>query len=779
MAKDVKLKWDANNEDDLAGYRLYYKTGSQVIGDDLDASVIDIPLAQIDKDNPEYTVTGLDPALIYFFAVTAYDNENPINESWLSNGASTLRITEPGGGFFVHYADKSVYTVKGRGIPHGEVGIFANDVSLGTTTCDAEAGWVKHVDFTLLNEGSVRLTAVSTGSTSFPVKGIYDTIAPEVISIPAVTSLKDTFAVIEWETDEPGTGIVEYGPDISYGFTQTGTGYTTGYSVLIKELDPDKLYHFRVSSEDAAGNGPEASSSDNNPSTGKTFTTLSPVPPSIVEYPFLGLDYIVITYDEPDMQNAGIEGNYSFNPALNFYTLEEQDDIYAIDEFSYLLFMKSIPQYEIIALTVSNITDWSGNPVTPATIIINDNDSDNMGDDWEVEYGFNTLVDDGSGDADGDGYNNLQEYQSRTDPRDAAVRPFIIQDAFPQQNAGINNDARIPIDSAVAVLIRSAQGIDITEPDSIRFTIDDGHHAPYQRDLNSDTVRVVKISQDDDSQATKIWAIYDRTLESFIPENFYRFDALVSVTINARDVLGNPMNQAGSAFRVESEEDHLAALENIPETLDVDPGDPGIGGAYDRGIEVISGKLAGAKIIYNSGELRYPAFGSMDVIKGFNFKDEQSVGIPLNLVPHTVFDTPVKVFIPCPGYSDVNNLSVYFFNGVEWVAVCSASGMVLPGGDGLIVPDSRVNHNDYNPPVIEVQVYHFSGLQAAVPVAADTAGGGGGGGCFIEVIRAKQNLIPLLAGIFITIAGLLIFIKWLGGSNRLESRFSSLLNSLR
>jgi len=73
MAKDVMLRWDANPEEELAGYKLYYKIGSPVVADDPAASVIDIPLTQIDRENPEFTVTELDSGLIYFFAVTAYD----------------------------------------------------------------------------------------------------------------------------------------------------------------------------------------------------------------------------------------------------------------------------------------------------------------------------------------------------------------------------------------------------------------------------------------------------------------------------------------------------------------------------------------------------------------------------------------------------------------------------------------------------------------------------------------------------------------------------------
>ena len=45
-----------------------------------------------------------------------------------------------------------------------------------------------------------------------------------------------------------------------------------------------------------------------------------------------------------------------------------------------------------------------------------DSDADGMLDDWEVSNNLNPIVDDASGDLDGDGLTNLQEFQNNTDP---------------------------------------------------------------------------------------------------------------------------------------------------------------------------------------------------------------------------------------------------------------------------------------------------------------------------------------------------------------------------
>ncbi len=45
-----------------------------------------------------------------------------------------------------------------------------------------------------------------------------------------------------------------------------------------------------------------------------------------------------------------------------------------------------------------------------------DSDHDGMADDWENIHGFNPNIKDGNGDADGDGYTNLEEFLNGTTP---------------------------------------------------------------------------------------------------------------------------------------------------------------------------------------------------------------------------------------------------------------------------------------------------------------------------------------------------------------------------
>ena len=90
-AADVTLQWDSNTESDLAGYKIYYNiySGEPYDGEDADQgpSPITVDINELgNSNNPEFTLTGLDEAETYFFAITAYDYEEL--ESDLSNEVS-------------------------------------------------------------------------------------------------------------------------------------------------------------------------------------------------------------------------------------------------------------------------------------------------------------------------------------------------------------------------------------------------------------------------------------------------------------------------------------------------------------------------------------------------------------------------------------------------------------------------------------------------------------------------------------------------------------------
>ena len=407
--------------------------------------------------------------------------------------------------------------------------------------------------------------------------------------------------------------------------------------------------------------------------------------------------------------------------------------------------------------TITNVYDLVGNPggetsnFTADTrdtdgdgerdYIDSDDDNDELPDTWEAQYGLDPMdaagVNGKDGDLDGDNWTNYEEYTGGSDPGDETSYPASsvpeIVETLPHHNAGITDTTRVPNSASFCARVEDSNGIDVTDSQSISFTINDRINGAYTRDLgDSSVVRVVKLTEEPDTSVTKLWVVYDRSLDAL---GVYSFETQVTVTVDVENGKG-AATQTSYDFLVETQEGHDYAQDpaNLPDASPVDPGDPALDGPYDTGIQVNNGGLEGAKTIYVSNEPLLPSYGPIDEIPPIS----GSHGAPVNLQPLTVFNTPIKIFVPYPSSKKVSQLAVYVHKGGKWVRACDSKGRVRPDGEGWMVPGSRVDHDEANPPTIELKVYHFSAVQAA-----DDPGDSGflsltgaetGGGCFISTL---------------------------------------------
>jgi len=103
-----------------------------------------------------------------------------------------------------------------------------------------------------------------------------DEKAPRIVSSPVVSSVTDSTAQVEWQTDEPATSEV-----IVNGVSFTVPGLHTGHAVPLSDLLAGTVHDVQVVSSDSAGNGPTMSQTV----VFKTKTTPDLVPPVMVKGP--------------------------------------------------------------------------------------------------------------------------------------------------------------------------------------------------------------------------------------------------------------------------------------------------------------------------------------------------------------------------------------------------------------------------------------------------------------------------------------------------------------
>lgn len=80
-----------------------------------------------------------------------------------------------------------------------------------------------------------------------------DTQAPAIDGVE-IAEVSDTSVTITWNTDEDSDSLINYGLKEDYGIVRIPEADKTEHSITLDELEPGRVYHFRVVSADANGN---------------------------------------------------------------------------------------------------------------------------------------------------------------------------------------------------------------------------------------------------------------------------------------------------------------------------------------------------------------------------------------------------------------------------------------------------------------------------------------------------------------------------------------------
>ena len=117
----------------------------------------------------------------------------------------------------------------------------------------------------------------------------------------------------------------------------------------------------------------------------------------------------------------GLESDYSEELACNLASTQDEDKDGLLDSWE-LTYFGNLSRDGSGDFDGDGLSDYDEyvNGTDPAT---RDTDGDGMTDGWEVRHGLNPLENDAAKDLDGDGYSNYQEYLAGSDPDNPQSKP--------------------------------------------------------------------------------------------------------------------------------------------------------------------------------------------------------------------------------------------------------------------------------------------------------------------------------------------------------------------
>lgn len=322
-ARDVTLQWDPNTEPALAGYKIYYKADAP--GPPFTGTESAQGASPVNAGNQTTaTLTGLDPARSYYFAVTAYDAGG--SESAYSNTvyvletiAPTASITAPAANSAVA-GTTTVSVTAGDNLDVAKVEYFVDGTMAGSDTASPYSFiW----NTSLLSSGPHTLLAKAYDaagnvgeSAAVTVTVANDTTPPTAaIASPANGStLSGTATVSITAADNIGTAKVELYLNGTLFATYGSAPYDVSWNTIAQANGP---FILTARAYDAAGNVGQSSAvtvTVNNQVAGATPPTLKGDLDGDSDITIADVLIMLKAVMNPSLQTAGLKETGDVSP---------------------------------------------------------------------------------------------------------------------------------------------------------------------------------------------------------------------------------------------------------------------------------------------------------------------------------------------------------------------------------------------------------------------------------------------------------------------------------
>ncbi len=425
-AADVTLAWDSNQENDVAGYRLHYGTSSGNYTQNIDVGNI-----------TEHTLTGLQDGTTYYFAVTAYDLDN-----YESGYSQELSYT----------AGNQNSSPTTPAVPNSpSSGSVGTSYSFSTSASDPDGDAIEYqFDW---SGGAASSWGAATRSHSWSSAGTYcvkahardsqgaisDWSGCRNISIATPTYTISASAGSNGSISPAGTVTVNQGAGRSFTINANqsyqvldvrvdgaSVGAVTSYTFTnVTQNHTISASFVSVNQAPTANAGPDQTVTEGAAVTLNGSNSKDPGG-SIASYQWRQIDGLTVQLSQAGTQrasfaapNVGMAGE-----TLTFrLTVTDNGGLQGVDTC-------------VVTVTKAAVVDSDGDGVPDAQDAFPydpdeyldtdgdgvgnnadlDDDNDGLPDEWELAYGLNPLRNDAAEDPDGDGVNNINEFNLGTAP---------------------------------------------------------------------------------------------------------------------------------------------------------------------------------------------------------------------------------------------------------------------------------------------------------------------------------------------------------------------------